>query len=193
MTIRLVVLTAVFLSLSEPAFATCSDVEFKEQKVMQGDRCAVGYLTPPSGYVVSSGVGKVGEFVRQFVTSGMCKGEQIVFYYSCDTGRGLWLGGSYDADGGYRPDSNPLPGLTGRSGITGPALYFVEGTESDWLYSGKRMGVDDLYALARSYPWVAQSGLIAQPRVTVEGKTFDLSCGCRLKPVVMDAEQQVSR
>ena len=37
-------------------------------------------------------------------------------------------------------------------------------------------------AKADTLPWIAQKGRISTPSVTVEGKSFDLSCGCKMRP-----------
>lgn len=60
---------------------------------------------------------------------------------------------------------------------SGPAEYFARHDQPDL---GDPNALDRIAAKAQSLRWIKQHGALGQSRITVEGKAFDLSCGCRL-------------
>lgn len=169
-------LAALVFVLGAPAALACSPVEVKQSSITRGDACEMAYASP-SQTVAAGPVTRLGRhIVRQFVTVGICNGEQIAVYYDCVEKRGVWLGGSYSMMGAFSP---PTP-FAADGAITlhaGPADYFAD-TEEPRL--APDYDIDAIAAKAAALPWIAQQGALRQSRITVEGKPFDLSCGCRL-------------
>lgn len=158
--------------LSAPAALACTPAEVTQPSISHGDQCQLTYASPEK--TVQAGpaawVGKT--IVRQFVTVGTCTGEQIAVYYDCARKRGVWLGGSYSMMGAFAPpDTAPAHGVLVLS--SGPAEYFAQTQETG-------LDIDRIAAKAATLPWITQQGALSQSRITVEGKGFDLSCGCRL-------------
>ncbi len=153
----------------------CTPVEITAPRVERGESCALGYHSPGLSVSAHPAERLSERLVRQVITVGICAGEQIAVYYDCRDRKGVWLGGAYDMMGMFLPGQAAVPGLPEMS--SGPADYFLRHEEPR---PGPGLTIDALAEKARALPWIAQTGRLSQPRITVEGKRFDLSCGCGL-------------
>lgn len=171
----------VFLCLAAlppVAAQACSSVEVTTVSTTRGDACELGYNSPRLSIGSGPATRLSEQIVRQFVTKGACKGEQIVFYYDCAQGRGVWLGGDYSAMGAFSPEpQKPTPG-TPIAMSAGPANYFADTVEPQFAPA---YSIDAIWQKAQTLNWIPQKGRISTPAVTVEGKSFNLACGCTLK------------
>lgn len=165
-------------ALAPVAAQACSPIEVTTTSITRGDACEVGYSSPD--LVIGSGPAtRLSErIVRQFVTKGACAGEQIVFYYDCAQGHGVWLGGDYSAMGAFSPEPQRLTPDTPIVMSAGPANYVADTVEPQFAPA---YSIDAIWQKAQTLNWIPQKGQIASPAVTVEGKGFNLACGCRLK------------
>lgn len=178
---KLVLSISALMVLGAGAALACSVMEVKTATTTRGEACSVAYSAP--NLSVASGPAELvsPQVLRQYVTKGVCTGEEIVFYYDCAQGRGVWLGGEYSAMGMFSPD----PAKTAAKGqpplamSSGPAAYFAENLGPAFAPG---YDIDAIAAKADTLPWIAQKGRISTPSVTVEGKSFDLSCGCKMRP-----------
>lgn len=170
---RLVILAYL---LSAQAALACTPAEVKTSSIYRGEACALGYSSPSLGVGAGQATRLNAHTVQQFITVGSCSGEQIVAYYDCDRKRGYWLGGTYGLMGGFAPPpANPSDEVFYL--WDGPADYFVR---EIMPRLGPDLDIDRIATKAATLPWITQQGALSQSRITVEGKAFDLSCGCRL-------------
>ncbi|RCW88648.1 hypothetical protein [Paracoccus lutimaris] len=176
---KLPLTSLVLLPLSAGAALACSAVEVTKSTVTRGEGCSVAYSSAKLS-IASYPVERLSPHVlRQVVTKGACIGEQIVFYYDCAQGRGVWLGGEFSTMGVFSPEppkksaSYVPPAMS-----PGPAAYFAENLEPTFAPG---YDIDAIHTKAAALPWITQTGRISTPKVTVEGKPFNLACGCKLK------------
>ena len=169
----------VAAALASSGALACSPIEPTRAEVFHGDDCRVSYSQPRAPQFVNSGPAKdMGHgIVRQSIQNGVCDmGERIVTYFDCASRTGAWLGGSIN--GGDTPPMPTVDGIPvvdiGGFGISDAFIYHEEPR-----FQGNPRP-DKVLARAQSLPWVAQSGAIESPRMVVDGKRFDLNCGCKL-------------
>ena len=163
-----------------PAVAgACTPQEITRTEVRRGDACVVGYFDTKAPQYVGSGtvVDLGGGIIRQTFSNGVCgMGERVVAYFDCATRTGAWLGGPASGNG-----SPPVPVIDGAP-VIGPDGYSIADAfvdrEEKRLPNGPRPA--DVLARIRAMQAVSQSGAIESPRMTVDGKRFDLNCGCKL-------------
>ncbi|WP_148043675.1 hypothetical protein [Paracoccus methylarcula] len=167
----LIVMTAAMGSSA----GACTSIEVESPRIERGEGCSVSYHSPELSVSAQPARRLTDRFVRQFITVGSCVGEEIVVYYDCQDQKGVWLGGEFELMGLFSPVPHSGPGLAETS--SGPADYFVRHEEP---MPGPGLTIEALAEKARTLPWIAQSGRLNQSRITVEGKPFDLSCGCKL-------------
>ena len=160
------------------AFA-CSAIQPTRAEVYRGEQCDVSYSQPQAPQFVRAWPAKnMGNgIIRQSIQNGICgSGERIVTYFDCASKTGAWLGGPINS-----ADGPPVPIIDGAP-VFDPDGYgidnaFIDGEEPK-LKGGPRP--DAVLARAKQLPWVAQSGVIESPRMVMDGKRFDLNCGCKL-------------
>lgn len=157
------------------AALACSPSVVTETTVTRGESCRLSYASPD--LFVSAGPAErvTDSIVRQFITAGACFGESIAVYYDCETSTGFWLSGDYDIMGMFLPDGVPVQEIPEMS--SGPVDYFVQKVEPQLLPD---LTIDRLAEKAGTLSWLPQKERLRQSRIAVEGKNFDLSCGCRL-------------
>jgi len=168
----------VTVQAASGAFA-CSPIRPKRAEVYHGEQCAVSYSQPHEPQFVRSFAAKdLGHgIIRQSIQNGICgSGERIVTYFDCATKTGAWLGGPIN--GGGKPpiplvDAVPVVEIEGY-GIDDAFIAHEEPRLGDGLRPAA------VLARARQLPWVAQSGVIESPRMVLDGKRFDINCGCKL-------------
>ncbi len=168
------------LAASAVAAQACVPLEVTGKSVTSGDACTKTYADPALafGIVSASPVSDLGNGVlRQYVSTGACnQGEQIVVYYDCKSARGVWLGSSRQDVAALQPktsDGSFAPVMVDE----GVAGGFVRMQEPRFAPD---FNTDAILAAAKRLDWVDQSGGFGQSRIAVDGKTFDMSCGCRL-------------
>lgn len=174
------VFTTLILTVAAPAGAlACLPIEVTKPSITHGEQCTTSYTdTKNPQYVSSYAVADVGGgIIRQQFHNGICdSGERIVVYFDCAGGTGAWLGGPINA-----PDLPQAP--PDATGYVAPILgqgvdgAFI-GREEPHLAGGPHP--EAVLARAQQLPWVTQFGRIESARLTVDGKRFDLNCGCKL-------------
>lgn len=157
----------------------CSPIEPTRAEVHRGEQCALTHIQPQSPQFVRALEARDmgGGIVRQVIHNGICgSGERIVTYFDCATRTGAWLGGPVN---GHDAPAAPMIGGAPVVSIEGYGIddAFME-IEEKRLQGGPRP--EAVLARAQALPWVAQSGPIQSPRMVMDGKRFDLNCGCKL-------------
>lgn len=165
-------------TLTASAAVGCMMIEPERATVTNGEQCAKSYADPAKRptFVSAGPAEDLGSgVVRQMIgTEGCGMGERIVTYVDCASGQAVWLGGR----------DQPVLQPKARAGepvaivLEGSVAHDFAATEEPKFAPGY-----DIHAMldrAASLSWVAQSGALSQPRITVEGRAFDLNCGCAL-------------
>lgn len=174
------IFTMLALAGTAPAGAlACTPIAVTKPSVTYGEQCTISYTDTKSPQYVSSYavVDLGGGIIRQQFHNGVCdSGERIVAYFDCAAGTGAWLGGPINAPGLPQPPPDA-------TGYVAPILgEGVDGAfiskEEPRLAGGPHP--EAVLARAQRLPWVTQSGRIESARLTMDGKRFDLNCGCKL-------------
>lgn len=166
-------------ALAASAASACSPIEPTKAEVYHGERCEVSYSQPRAPQFVRAWPARdMGNgIVRQSIQNGVCgQGERIVAYFDCATQTGAWLGGPVNGS------DVPAPPMIDGAPVIDPEGYGIDNAfidrEEPRLQDGLRP--EAVLARAQRLPWVAQSGRIESPRLVMDGKRFDMNCGCKL-------------
>ena len=176
--------TAVAIGIAAALVAAgaiaCTPAEITRTEVYAGEQCVKSYADPDRNpQTVGAGPAHDlgGGVVRQVISTGVCgMGESIVVYFDCAAGSGAWLGGK----------NQPVPELQPKSTDGRFVPPVVEGSVAeDFIRTQEarfapRHDPQAILAAARGLRWVAQSGALSQNRIAVEGRNFDMACGCKL-------------
>ncbi|TRW97347.1 hypothetical protein FNJ84_07455 [Paracoccus sp. M683] len=173
-------ISGAVLALAGTGAEACSAIARESSGVERGEQCSVSHFSP-KGDVFSGIAKKISpEVVRQTINTGTgCGGEQIVVYYDCASKEGVWMGGEFNQMGMFDPhppapadQASYVPTMT-----PGPAAYFIDNEEGAFAPD---YAPDALLAKAQSVGWMPQSGRVGTPFITVDGRRFNLACGCDL-------------
>lgn len=175
---RLMAATTAVIISGQAALA-CTPSEVTHDAVSRGQQCAVNYAWRNKPSVGSWPVEDLGNgVVKQIIGTGVCdQGEAIVVYYDCRAGKGAWLGGTKDTV----PELQPQPSKAGE--VVAP--YIGEGVAGGFIRTQEsrfapEYDVGAIHALAEKLDWVSEKGRLSQSRISVDGGTFDMRCGCDL-------------
>jgi ribosome modulation factor len=173
---KLTLIVLALLPLTAGAALACIPAPITQSSISHGEACSVIFRSPE--VQIGSGTAErlTERTFRQFITTGICGGESIVVYYDCTENRGVWLGGQYEFMSDFRPE--PKQRIPRNVIYHGPADYFVDQVEPELAPS---YDIDAIYAKAATLPWIEQMGRISSPAIKVEGRSFYLGCGCKLK------------